>query len=189
MILVIDNYDSFTYNLVDLAKRFTEVVVFRNDEIDLDQVSLMAPQGILISPGPGRPEHSGVSYDIVTHYHQQIPMLGVCLGHQIICELFGGEVIYAKQPMHGKSSIIYHSGNSLFYGVQNPLEVMRYHSLLVKKEGLPDDFRVIAQTKAGEVMAVEHKFFKLTGVQFHPESILTQDGEQMMQNWLQIICS
>ena len=184
MIIVIDNYDSFTYNLVDLFARHERVEVFRNDQITISQILDLDPKGVVISPGPGRPESSGISLEFVKNHHQRIPILGVCLGQQIIGQVLGGEVVRAKQPMHGKTSLIYHKGASVFGGLPNPLEIMRYHSLLLAKNSLPAGLKITAETAEGEIMAIVHQQFPLTGVQFHPESILSESGEQMVKNWL-----
>ena len=184
MILLIDNYDSFTYNLVDLLQRHREVRVFRNDAVSAEIVEELAPAGIVISPGPGRPADSGVSRDILARYHQRIPVLGVCLGHQLIGEWLGAEVVHAARPMHGKTSQLKHVGTGLFAGLPQPLKVMRYHSLLLRPESLPKDLTLTAWTEQGEVMGVAHRVFPLAGVQFHPESIGSEAGEQLITNWL-----
>jgi len=184
MILMIDNYDSFTYNVVDYVKRFEEVVVYRNDEVESGIVSRLKPRGILISPGPGRPSDSGVSYEIVERYYKDYPILGICLGHQLIGELFGGNIVRADRPMHGKTSLVYHQSTSLFSGLPNPIRVMRYHSLLIQAGSLPKEFEVTAQTIGGEIMGIQHKMYNLAGVQFHPESILSDYGEVMIRHWI-----
>ena len=187
-IVVIDNYDSFTYNLVDLIKRHTSPLVFRNDEITSEELAALRPSGVLISPGPGRPEDSQVSLDFTLAHYPQIPILGICLGHQLLGHIFGVKVGYASQPMHGKCSPIYHDSTGIFHQLPSPLEVMRYHSLiLTPQEKWPDALSITAKTKAGEIMAIAHQVHPLIGLQFHPESILTQGGEQMIYNWLKII--
>ncbi len=185
MVLIIDNYDSFTWNLVDLVRRGPyKVEVYRNDEITLEEVFHKDAKGILISPGPGRPEGSGVSVEIVDKLITTIPVLGVCLGHQLLGEAFGLELTYAPAPVHGKTSLISHDGKGLFKGVPNPTEVMRYHSLLLKDGNLPAELTITARTEHGEIMGIRHNFLNFAGLQFHPESILTPFGEQMIGNWL-----
>lgn len=184
MILIIDNYDSFTYNLVDLIGRFTETKVIRNDEAPPTIVDELQPAGIVISPGPGRPTDSGISQAIVSKYHTHFSILGVCLGHQVIAEFFGAKVEHATQPMHGKTSLVKHRNTGIFRGVSQPLEVMRYHSLVVNPETMPESLEISAWTDQQEVMGISHKIYNLSGVQFHPESILTQEGERLIQNWL-----
>jgi len=184
LILIIDNYDSFTFNLVEFVRRYRPVEVRRNDEVGLDIVSELRPAGVLISPGPGRPADSGISLPLVRAWHQQIPILGVCLGHQIIGEVCGASVVHAAEPVHGKTSPIRHQGKGLFRNLPNPLQVMRYHSLLLDPASLPPSLEVTATTDAEEIMGIRHKFYNLVGVQFHPESILTEAGEQMICNWL-----
>lgn len=185
MILLIDNYDSFTYNLVDLLQRHQEVVVFRNDAVDAEVVARLRPAGVVISPGPGRPVASGISQEIVARYHREVPILGVCLGHQLLGEWLGAEVVHAARPMHGKVSQVDHRGEGLFAGLPQPLRVMRYHSLLLRPESLPAEVEVSAWTEAGEVMGMAHRYLPLVGVQFHPESIGSEAGEQLITNWLQ----
>lgn len=184
MILIIDNYDSFTYNLVDLIGRFTETKVIRNDEAPPTVVAELQPAGVVISPGPGRPSDSGISQAIIATYYAHFPILGVCLGHQVIAEFFGAKVSHATQPMHGKTSLVQHNNTSIFRGISRPLEVMRYHSLVVHPETLPESLEISAWTDQQEVMGISHKIYNLSGVQFHPESILTQEGERLIQNWL-----
>ena len=184
MILVIDNYDSFTYNLVQyLGELGAELAVRRNDAISLDEIRQMSPSRIVISPGPGTPDDGGVSLEVIREFHQSMPILGVCLGHQCIGAAFGGRVDRASRLMHGKTSPIYHYGQGLFQGVPSPFAATRYHSLLVH-EPLPDCLRTTAFTLEGEIMAVEHKTDPLYGVQFHPESILTEHGKDILRNFL-----
>ena len=184
MILVIDNYDSFTYNLVQyLGELGAELVVRRNDEVTLDKIRELAPDQILISPGPGTPDDGGISLDVIRAFHHTTPILGVCLGHQCIGAAFGGRVDRAPRLMHGKTSPIYHYGQGLFAGVPSPFEATRYHSLLVH-EPLPDCLKVTAFTSQGEVMALQHRQSPLVGVQFHPESILTRYGKDILRNFL-----
>ena len=185
MILMIDNYDSFTYNLVQYLGELGEtLVVKRNDQITVDDVARLKPSSIVISPGPGRPSDAGISNALITTYAGTIPILGVCLGHQCIGEVFGGEVIRAKRPMHGKTSRIYHTRKALFAGVPNPFDATRYHSLIVKQEGLPRALAVTAWTAEKEIMGLQHRRLPIYGVQFHPESILTTVGKDLLRNFL-----
>jgi anthranilate synthase/aminodeoxychorismate synthase-like glutamine amidotransferase len=184
MILVIDNYDSFTYNLVQyLGELGAEVRVFRNDAVTLDEVRRLGPSHIVISPGPGDPSDGGVSTDVIREFHRDVPILGVCLGHQCIGHTFGGVVGRAPRLMHGKTSAVYHDGRGVFESVPSPFEAGRYHSLIVQ-EPLPDELRITAFTKEGEVMGLRHKHYPLEGVQFHPESVLTKFGKQILKNFL-----
>lgn len=185
MILVIDNYDSFTYNLVQyLGELGEEIQVRRNDEIDLKGIEELAPDHILISPGPCTPNEAGISLALIDRFKGQIPILGVCLGHQSIGQAFGGDVIRAERLMHGKTSPIHHNGHSLFAGLPNPFTATRYHSLIVKRETLPDCLEITAWTEEGEIMGLRHKEFDVVGVQFHPESIITENGHRMLANFL-----
>ncbi|TLS48625.1 aminodeoxychorismate/anthranilate synthase component II [Paenibacillus antri] len=185
MILVIDNYDSFTYNLVQyLGELGEEVVVKRNDEIDLDGIAAMRPDHILISPGPCTPNEAGVSLGVIERFKGEIPILGVCLGHQAIGQAFGGDVVRAERLMHGKTSPIEHDGRTMFEGLPNPFTATRYHSLIVKRETLPDVLEISAQTAEGEIMGLRHKQYPIEGVQFHPESIITEHGLTMLRNFL-----
>ena len=185
MILVIDNYDSFTYNLVQyLGELGAEMTVVRNDQMTLADVKRLAPSHIVISPGPGDPTDGGISNDVIREFHRSVPILGVCLGHQCIGHAFGGTVTRAPRLMHGKTSSIYHDGRGLFENVSNPFEAGRYHSLIVR-EPLPEGFKVTAFTKEGEVMGLRHKQYPLEGVQFHPESVLTPFGKQMLANFIE----
>lgn len=185
MILVIDNYDSFTYNLVQyLGEIGEQVTVRRNDEIDLDSIAAMKPDHILISPGPCTPNEAGVSLAVIERFKGEIPILGVCLGHQAIGQAFGGDVIRAERLMHGKTSPIEHDGKTLFEGIPNPFIATRYHSLIVKRETLPDDLEISAQTAEGEIMALRHKKYAIEGVQFHPESIITEHGLTLLRNFI-----
>jgi len=185
MILVIDNYDSFTYNLVQyLGEIGEEVIVRRNDEIDLAGVEALAPDHILISPGPCTPNEAGISLSLIDHFKGKIPIFGVCLGHQSIGQAFGGDVIRAERLMHGKTSEIFHDDKTLFEGLPSPFIATRYHSLIVKAETLPDCLEVSARTAEGEIMALRHKEYAIEGVQFHPESIITQHGHQILRNFL-----
>lgn len=186
MILVIDNYDSFTYNLVQyLGELGEQVEVRRNDEIDLDGIAAMKPDHILISPGPCTPNEAGVSLALIDRFKGEIPILGVCLGHQSIGQAFGGEVIRAERLMHGKTSPIHHDGKGVFQGLPSPFTATRYHSLIVRRDTLPDCLEISAQTEEGEIMGLRHKEYAIEGVQFHPESIITDHGHQMLRNFLQ----
>ena len=188
MILVIDNYDSFTYNLVQyLGELGTKPVVRRNNEVTLDEIAAMAPSQIVISPGPGRPEQAGVTLDVIKRFGPTIPLLGVCLGHQAIGMAFGGSVVRAVAPMHGKTSSISHDGRGVFAGIASPFTVARYHSLVVQRDGMPADLEISAQTEDdGTVMALRHKSYPIHGVQFHPESIMTREGSHLLRNFLKV---
>ena len=189
MILVIDNYDSFTYNLVQyLGELSAEPMVRRNDEIDVPEIADLAPAAIVISPGPGTPQQAGVSIDVIQKLGATIPVLGVCLGHQAIGEAYGGNVVRARELMHGKTSLVEHHGKDLFQDVPSPLEVMRYHSLTIDPQSLPDDLEVLAWAvhDDSEIHAVRHKKHRVWGVQFHPESIMTQCGKQILSNFLRM---
>ncbi|ADM67968.1 MULTISPECIES: aminodeoxychorismate/anthranilate synthase component II [Paenibacillus] len=185
MILVIDNYDSFTYNLVQyLGELGEEVTVKRNDEIDVKGIEELAPEHILISPGPCTPNEAGISLDVISHFKGRIPIFGVCLGHQAIGQAFGGKVIRAERLMHGKTSPILHHNTSVFEGLPSPFTATRYHSLLVERESLPECLEITAETAEGEIMGLRHKEFAVEGVQFHPESIITDYGHQLLRNFL-----
>ena len=185
MILVIDNYDSFTYNLVQyLGELGAEVQVFRNDAITLEQIAALKPEKILVSPGPCDPPQAGISCEVIWKFGPTIPTFGVCLGHQCLGHVFGGKVVRAARLMHGKTSQIRHDGRGVFAGMPNPFEATRYHSLIVQREGLPSDLEISADTDQGEIMGLRHKKFPVHGVQFHPESILTQDGKRILKNFL-----
>lgn len=187
MILVIDNYDSFTYNLVQyLGELGEKLVVKRNDKISLDEIEVLNSERIIISPGPGMPKDAGISCELIKRFANRIPILGVCLGHQCIGEVYGGKVVRADVLMHGKTSIIYHDGKDIFQDVENPFEATRYHSLIVKRSGLPRVLKVIAHTKEQEIMGLKHVNFPLWGVQFHPESILTKEGKKILANFLKV---
>src|SRR4051812_44072161 len=188
MVLVIDNYDSFTYNLVQyLGELGTNPIVRRNDEVTLDEIATLAPSQIVISPGPGRPEQAGITLDVIKRFGPTIPLLGVCLGHQAIGMAFGGSVVRAAAPMHGKTSPIKHDGRGVFSGIASPFTVARYHSLVVQKAGLPDALEISAQTEDdGTIMAVRHREFPIHGVQFHPESIMTREGHHLLRNFLKV---
>ncbi|MBI3020689.1 MAG: aminodeoxychorismate/anthranilate synthase component II [Candidatus Omnitrophica bacterium] len=187
MILMIDNYDSFTYNLVQyLGELGEELLVKRNDQITLKGVARLRPASIVISPGPGTPSDAGISNDLITTFGEKIPILGVCLGHQCIGAVFGGDVVRAKRPMHGKTSQIYHIQKALFAGLPSPFEATRYHSLIVKRETLPRSLTVTAWTREREIMGLQHRRFPVYGVQFHPESILTTVGKELLKNFLRL---
>jgi anthranilate synthase/aminodeoxychorismate synthase-like glutamine amidotransferase len=188
VILVIDNYDSFTYNLVQyLGELGAEPFVRRNNEITLDEIAKRAPARIVISPGPGRPEQAGITLDVIKRFGPTIPLLGVCLGHQAIGMAFGGSVVRATVPMHGKTSTISHDGRGVFSGIASPFSVARYHSLVVERNGLPSELEVSAQTEDdGTVMALRHTRYPIHGVQFHPESIMTREGTHLLRNFLNI---
>ncbi|MFU1796694.1 aminodeoxychorismate/anthranilate synthase component II [Paenibacillus azoreducens] len=185
MILVIDNYDSFTYNLVQyLGELGEDVKVFRNDEIDIRGIEELAPDHILISPGPCTPNEAGISLEAIEQFKGKIPIFGVCLGHQAIGAAFGGKVVRAERLMHGKTSPIIHQGTSVFEGLPSPFTATRYHSLLVERSTLPDCLEITAETEEGEIMGLRHKEYPIEGVQFHPESIITDYGHQMLRNFL-----
>ncbi|MEC0244015.1 aminodeoxychorismate/anthranilate synthase component II [Paenibacillus dokdonensis] len=185
MILVIDNYDSFTYNLVQyLGELGEEVKVIRNDEIDIQGIEALAPDHILISPGPCTPNEAGISLETIAHFKGKIPIFGVCLGHQAIGQAFGGQVVRAERLMHGKTSPILHHGTSIFEGLPSPFTATRYHSLLVERSTLPECLEITAETEEGEIMGLRHKEYPVEGVQFHPESIITDYGHQMLRNFL-----
>jgi len=185
MILIIDNYDSFTYNLVQyLGELGASLKVFRNDKITMPEIEKLKPKKIVISPGPGRPEDAGISMSVIEAFGKKIPILGVCLGHQCLGQVFGGKIVRAKQLMHGKTSLIYHNGFKIFKAVKNPFEATRYHSLIVEKRSLPSCLKITAWTKPGEIMGLEHRKLPIYGVQFHPESILTGEGKKILKNFL-----
>jgi anthranilate synthase/aminodeoxychorismate synthase-like glutamine amidotransferase len=186
-LLVIDNYDSFTYNLVQYFGEFgVNVVVKRNDEVSVDDIKKLQPERICVSPGPGRPENAGISPEVVREFGKHTPILGVCLGHQCIAQAFGGEVVRASRLMHGKTSSIRHTGRGVFENLAQPLEATRYHSLIVRRESLPDSLEVTAETDEKEIMGLQHREFPIYGVQFHPESILTAEGKKMLANFLKL---
>jgi len=190
MIVLIDNYDSFTYNLYQYLGEFTEVKIFRNDEVTIEELRQLKPKGIVISPGPGRPEDAGISIQIIRNFGDDIPVLGICLGHQAIAAAFGGKVLGAKEIFHGKSSNIQVRGDDIFEGISRKLEVMRYHSLVVDRGTLPKELEVIAETTEDNViMAIRHKTKKIYGLQFHPESVFTPKGKRMIKNFVEGICN
>ena len=188
MVLLIDNYDSFSYNLVQLAGKLNpDIKVIRNDELTVEEIRALKPSHIILSPGPGYPKHAGVCEQVVKEMKGEIPILGVCLGHQGICEVFGATITLAKHLMHGKQSDIHiANGSTIFHGLPPVIKAARYHSLIAKKETLPDELLVIAEDDDGEIMAVQHRNYEIYGLQFHPESILTPMGETIMSNFLKI---
>mgnify|MGYP003490083858 CR=1 FL=1 len=187
MILMIDNYDSFTYNLVQyLGEMGKELLVKRNDEISLEEIEALDPEYIFISPGPCSPDEAGISLSVIEHFSGLIPIFGVCLGQQAIAQSFGGKVIRSKTLMHGKTSAVYHDGKTIFAGIPNPFKATRYHSLIVEKETLPPCFEISAWTDAGEIMAIRDKHLPVEGVQFHPESILTEYGKGLLARFLEV---
>jgi para-aminobenzoate synthetase component 2 len=185
MILMIDNYDSFTYNLVQYVGELgEELQVYRNDKITLEEIERLAPDYLMVSPGPCTPNEAGISMDAIRHFAGKIPIMGVCLGHQSIGQVFGGKVIRAERLMHGKTSEVLHDGKTIFQGIPSPFTVARYHSLIVEEVSLPEVLEVSARTAEGEIMAVRHREYPIEGVQFHPESIITQHGKQLLKNFL-----
>jgi anthranilate synthase component 2 len=191
VILIIDNYDSFTYNLYQyVGEIYEDILVKRNDEITLEEIDKLKPEGIILSPGPGVPQNAGICVEVIKTFQGKVPILGICLGHQAIGYAYGGNVVRAKNIMHGKTSNIKHDGTGLFKGVKNPLEVMRYHSLVVDKEAFPKELVITAESlDDGVVMALKHMDYEVYGLQFHPESIKTEDGKIMIKNFLEVICN
>lgn len=186
MIVMIDNYDSFTYNLVQyLGEMGHELVVRRNDQITIEQIEQLNPEYLMVSPGPCSPNEAGISLEAIKHFAGKIPIFGVCLGHQSIAQVFGGEVIRAERLMHGKTSDISHDQRTIFKGLPTPLTATRYHSLIVKRDTLPDCFAISAKTEEGEIMAIRHLELPIEGVQFHPESIMTAEGKQLLRNFIE----
>ena len=186
MILMIDNYDSFTYNLVQyLAELGAELNVYRNDKLTLNDIESMNPEKIIISPGPGRPESAGISVDIIKNFAKSIPILGVCLGHQCIGHAFKSKIIRADKLMHGKTSMIYHDKKNIYKDINDPFEATRYHSLIIKKDTLPNCFSITSWTKEKEIMGIQHNEYPLFGMQYHPESILTKEGKNLLKNFLE----
>lgn len=185
MILMIDNYDSFTYNLVQYVGELgEELQVYRNDKITIEEIERLAPDYLMISPGPCTPNEAGISMDVIRHFAGKIPILGVCLGHQSIGQVFGGKVVRAQRLMHGKTSDVFHDGQTIFRDIPSPYTAARYHSLLIEEGSLPEELEVTARTADGEIMAVRHRDYPIEGVQFHPESIITQHGKQLLKNFL-----
>ncbi len=190
MILIIDNYDSFTWNLVHLvAKDTDDLRVVRNDEITIGEIRSLKPDGILISPGPGRPADAGITCDVIRTFGSEFPILGVCLGHQAIGEVFGGEVTYAPRLMHGKTSEVHHDGKGVFAQVADPCTATRYHSLVINPESMPDCLHVSARSEDGTIMGLRHENGLVEGIQFHPESLLTEEGPAMVANWMNRVAS
>ncbi len=188
MILFIDNYDSFTYNLVDyIGQMEANLQVVRNDQIDVAEIDRLKPAGIVISPGPGTPDDAGISLDVIQTYHRIIPIFGVCLGFQAIGQVFGADIIRAPSPVHGKTSLIQHNTKGIFQGIQSPLVATRYHSLMIERKSLPACLSITAESEDRLIMAIEHIEFPVSGVQFHPESILTIDGMMILKNWLESV--
>ena len=187
MLLMIDNYDSFTYNLVQyLGELGADIDVYRNDKVTVDEITELNPKRIVISPGPCTPNEAGISVEVIRRFAGRIPLLGVCLGHQSLAFAFGGEIIRADRLMHGKTSLVKHNNQTIFAGLPNPFEATRYHSLIVNKETLPDDFEISAVTEEGEIMGLRHLPTGAEGVQFHPESILTKSGMDLLRNFLEL---
>ena len=187
MVFVLDNYDSFTYNLVQyLGEMGAKVEVRRNDQVTVAEIETMRPEKIVLSPGPCTPDQAGISVELVRYFAGKVPLLGVCLGHQCIGHVFGGNVVVNYRMMHGKSSMIKHNGKDLFEGMPNPFPATRYHSLVIKRDSLPDCLEITAETDEGEIMGVRHKTLPIWGVQFHPESILTENGRQILKNFLKL---
>ncbi len=185
MLLLIDNYDSFTYNLSQYLSELKEdVMVVRNDKITIGEIEKLKPERIVISPGPSTPLQAGISNDVIRHFGGKLPILGVCLGHQCIGYVFGGKVDLAKSVMHGKSSLIHHNGKGVFLGMPNPFSAIRYHSLMVYREGLPDCLEVTAWTEDGTIMGLKHKQYQVEGIQFHPESFMTENGMKLLENFI-----
>lgn len=185
MILLIDNYDSFTYNLYQYMGIFTEdIMVVRNDKITIREIKAMKPERIVLSPGPKNPDEAGICMDVVKEFLTEVPILGICLGHQCIGQALGGTVSYAKELFHGKQSVIEHTGESVFTGIDTPVKVARYHSLAVQTETLPDCLKIMAKTEDGEIMAMRHREYPVVGLQFHPESIYTEHGKRMIDNFV-----
>ena len=188
MILMIDNYDSFTYNLVQyLGQLGQDVMVYRNDEITLDEIGKLAPDAIFLSPGPCTPKEAGITVDVIRKFHKSVPLMGVCLGHQAISYAFGGNVVRAGRLMHGKTSPIINDGKTIFKGLPNPFAAGRYHSLLVERTSLPSCLEISAETEEGEIMGIRHRGYPVEGIQFHPESILTPHGKRIIKNYLEMI--
>ena len=188
MILMIDNYDSFTYNLVQAFRELgADMQVIRNDQIDVDGIRALAPAALILSPGPGNPDSAGVTLAAIKEFAGKVPLFGVCLGHQSIAQAFGGRIVHAKRLMHGKTSRIHHDGRGVFAGLEQDFPAMRYHSLAVERESLPDCFEISAETEDGEIMGLRHKTFPIESVQYHPESIGTPEGMKQMRNFVQMV--
>ncbi|MDI3519944.1 MAG: anthranilate synthase component [Caldanaerobacter sp.] len=187
MVLIIDNYDSFTYNLYQyVGEMKEEVMVVRNDEITVEEVAKLNPNKIILSPGPGRPENAGICVELIKNLGQKVPMLGICLGHQAIGCAYGAKIVKADRIMHGKISLIFHNGRGIFKNIKNPIEGMRYHSLVIDRNTLPEELEITAQTEEGVIMGVRHRKYPVYGLQFHPESILTEQGKEILRNFLEV---
>jgi anthranilate synthase/aminodeoxychorismate synthase-like glutamine amidotransferase len=187
MILMIDNYDSFTYNLVQYCGQLgADMVVHRNDKITIEEIEALDPEKIILSPGPCTPLEAGISNEVVRRFKGELPILGICLGHQCIGHVFGGDIVRAENLMHGKTSKVYHNGEGIFKDVDSPFVATRYHSLIIKEETIPDCFEITAETEAGEIMGIKHKEYEIVGLQFHPESILTKVGHDLLANFLEL---
>jgi len=187
MVLIIDNYDSFTYNLYQyVGEMKEEVMVVRNDEITVEEVAKLNPNKIILSPGPGRPENAGICVELIKNLGQKVPMLGICLGHQAIGYAYGAKIVKADRIMHGKTSLIFHNGRGIFENIKNPIKGMRYHSLVIDRNTLPEELEITAQTEEGVIMGVRHRKYPLYGLQFHPESILTEQGKEILRNFLEV---
>jgi anthranilate synthase component 2 len=187
MVFVLDNYDSFTFNLVQyMGELGAEMTVRRNDELTVEEIEALKPERIVISPGPCTPQEAGVSIDLIRHFAGKAPILGVCLGHQAIGAAFGGNVVRAKQLMHGKTSSVEHDGKTIFQGIATPMTCTRYHSLIVEEKGLPQELEISARTADGTIMGLRHREYPVEGVQFHPESVLTDDGKRLIRNFLEL---
>ncbi|AGB18831.1 anthranilate synthase component II [Thermoanaerobacterium thermosaccharolyticum] len=190
MLLLIDNYDSFTYNLYQfIGEIYPDIKVLRNDQIEISDIILMKPDGIVLSPGPGRPENAGICIDVIKKFSDKIPILGICLGHQAIGCAYGAKIIKSNIIKHGKTSIVTHNGQGLFNGIKNPIRAMRYHSLIIDKDSLTDELEITAEAEDGTIMGIKHKKFPVYGLQFHPESILTEKGKSILKNYVEGICN
>ncbi|WKV08863.1 aminodeoxychorismate/anthranilate synthase component II [Thermoanaerobacterium sp. CMT5567-10] len=190
MLLLIDNYDSFTYNLYQfIGEIYPDIKVLRNDQIEASDIIPMKPDGIVLSPGPGRPENAGICIDVIKKFGDKIPILGICLGHQAIGYAYGAKIIRSNIIMHGKTSTVSHCGQGLFNGIKNPIIAMRYHSLIIDKDSLTDELEITAEAEDGTIMGIKHKKFPVYGLQFHPESILTEEGKSILKNYVEGICN
>ncbi|MBT1278869.1 aminodeoxychorismate/anthranilate synthase component II [Thermoanaerobacter sp. CM-CNRG TB177] len=187
MILIIDNYDSFTYNLYQYVGEMNhKIFVIRNDEVSVKDIEKLNPEKIILSPGPGRPENAGICVDVIKSLGDKIPILGICLGHQAIGYAYGAKIVKANKIMHGKTSLVFHKGEEIFKDIKNPIEAMRYHSLVIDRQTLPRDLEITAYTEEGVIMGVRHKMYPVYGLQFHPESILTEQGKEILRNFLEV---
>lgn len=190
MLLLIDNYDSFTYNLYQfIGEIYPDIKVLRNDQMKVSDIISMKPDGIVLSPGPGRPENAGICIDVIKNFGIKIPILGICLGHQAIGYAYGAKIIKSNIIKHGKTSIVTHNGQGLFNGIKNPIRAMRYHSLIIDKDSLTDELEITAEAEDGTIMGIRHKKFPVYGLQFHPESILTEKGKSILKNYVEGICN